>query len=65
MHNSTTIRFNKKQLEMINDCLESSIRICGDKLIRRDPEEQKVFDQYGLELKRIQIKILNGIARCD
>ena len=63
--NSTTIRLNKKQLEMINDSLEASIRICGDKLILRKPEEQIVFDQYGLELKRIQIKILNGIARCD
>lgn len=63
--NSTTVRFKKEHLKMINDALESSIRICGDKLIHRDPEEQAVFDRYGLELKRIQMKILNAIARCD
>ena len=63
--NSHTIRFNKRQLHILVDMIESSIRICGRHLIQRSEEDQIIFDQYALELQKILNKVLDAIASCD
>ena len=65
MKNSHTIRFNKRQLHILVDMIESSIRISGRHIIQRSNEDQIVFDQYNFELQKILNKILDAIASCD
>lgn len=65
MKNSHTIRFNKRQLLTLADCLEANIRIAGRSIIKRSDEDQVAFDNYALDLTQILNKILDAIASCD